>query len=373
MHVLMVGGLVPCHPAAGGGQIIAYKLAEAIARAGHRVDYVAIAPKQLQRQADWGNLIYTPEETGFLPAVSRILQTIREDGIETYDILHVHASGDTLGYYLGCVIRRAFSPVPRLAMGVYAPQAYKLPRSLNEAGWMCLCRTADVIFALSDFSAHNIARAYHVPLHKMTVMYGGVDESFFVPNRIGQQGTRTLLFCGRLGGRLQGRRQQKGIDILLQAMPTILAHHQVKLEIVGSGPLLEAFQVMACGLGVEEHVEFTGFVEYAQMPDRYASADLFVLPSRRESFGLVLAEAMAARLPVVATQVGAIPEVVKDGETGILVPPEDPLVFAEAVNDLLSHPRKMKDMGAKGRERVERHFTWDKVAERVLESYHQIL
>jgi glycosyltransferase involved in cell wall biosynthesis len=109
------------------------------------------------------------------------------------------------------------------------------------------------------------------------------------------------------------------------------------------------------------------------MPGQYAKADLFVLPSRRESFGLVLAEAMAAGLPVIATQVGAIPEVVKDGETGILVPPEDPSALANAVSDLLDHPRVMKDMGTRGRERAEKHFTWDKVAQRVVRTYHQIL
>ncbi len=82
---------------------------------------------------------------------------------------------------------------------------------------------------------------------------------------------------------------------------------------------------------------------------------------------------MAAGLPVVSTRVGAIPEVVKDGEAGILVQPDDPKKFAKAVNTLLNNPEKMKTMGLKGRERVRKYFTWDKVAERVIKFYKELL
>jgi glycosyltransferase involved in cell wall biosynthesis len=362
----MIGGLAPWHPAAGGGQIIAYKLAEAIARAGHHVDYVAIAPEQSQRKVDWGEIIYTPGEK--IP--SRIMQP---EKLKTYDVVHVHTANETVGQYAAHVIRRALSPRPRLALGIYAPQAYGFPRSPSEAGWMTLCRAADVIFSLSEFSKHNIARAYHVSRSKITVMYGGVDKSFFLPREEKAQKPYKLLFCGRLAGRLQGRRQQKGIDILLQALPTILAQHQVKLDIVGSGPLLEAFQALVHNLQLEDHVEFAGFVEHDQMPSRYADADLFILPSRRESFGLVIAEAMAASLPVVATRVGAIPEIVQDSETGILIPPENLMALTKAINDLLSDTQRMKAMGTKGKQRVQDLFTWDKAAQRVLNAYQYIL
>lgn len=374
MRVLMIGGLVPWHPEAGGGQVIAFELAQAIARAGHQVDYVARAPRPLQRQVDWGKIAYIPEGVRLSRSASQVLQSLCDSNAKAYDIVHVHASNDTLAQYLGYAIRRVTFSALTLALGIYTPQAYRLPRSPHEIGWMCTSFVADRVFLLSNFSRRNITQAYHIPLSKTSVMYGGVAPSFFVPPREAREtGTKKLLFCGRLAGHLEGRRQQKGVDVLLRALPAILAHHRVELEIVGGGPLLEGFQSMARALQVDDHVRFVGFMEYGRMPERYANADLFILPSRHESFSLVLAEAMAAGLPVVATRVGAIPEVVEDGRTGILVPPGDPLALARAVNDLLSRPRRMEAMGARGRKRVESLFTWDKVAGRVLESYRRML
>jgi glycosyltransferase involved in cell wall biosynthesis len=98
---------------------------------------------------------------------------------------------------------------------------------------------------------------------------------------------------------------------------------------------------------------------------QYATADLFTLPSRMENFPLVLLEAMASGLPVAATAVGGVPELVVHGETGLLVPPNDPDALADAINDLLDDPEEMEEMGARGRQLVSDHYTWDRVAERI--------
>jgi glycosyltransferase involved in cell wall biosynthesis len=105
------------------------------------------------------------------------------------------------------------------------------------------------------------------------------------------------------------------------------------------------------------------------MPRHYQQADLFVLPSRRESFGLVLAEAMACGLAVVATTAGAIPEVVEDGTTGLLVRPDEAQALAEAVISLLEDPEARRAMGIEGRRRVEKDFTWEEVVTRIVEAY----
>jgi len=201
------------------------------------------------------------------------------------------------------------------------------------------------------------------------VTYAGVDEIFTSKMKVVDGSNFNLLFCGRLNG----PREQKGVDVLLKAMPTILKEHDVMLNIIGTGPRANKYKELAERLGINKHVKFLGFVEHKVLPEYYANADLFVFPSRRESFGLVLAEAMAMGLPAVSTQVGAIPEVIKNRETGILAPPDDPKNFAEAVNSLLDDPKKMKIMGLKGRERAKKYFTWQKVVKRVEDEYKNIL
>jgi glycosyltransferase involved in cell wall biosynthesis len=153
----------------------------------------------------------------------------------------------------------------------------------------------------------------------------------------------------------------------------VLSRHAVELNIIGSGPRLDEYAGLARTLQIMDQVHFLGHVEHGKLPAHYAKADLLVLPSRMESFGLVLVEAMACGLPVVATRVGGIPEVVEDGVTGLLVPPNDPEALAEGINSLLEDPDRMKAMGARGRERAKEHFTWDTVAKRLVSLYTEVL
>jgi starch synthase len=110
--------------------------------------------------------------------------------------------------------------------------------------------------------------------------------------------------------------------------------------------------------------------EVAQL---YSHAAVFVCPSIYEPFGLINLEAMACSTPVVASRVGGIPEVVVDGETGLLVEPGDPAALAAALRRVLDDPARAARMGETGRRRVEAHFSWDRIAERTLEVYQQAI
>ena len=114
-------------------------------------------------------------------------------------------------------------------------------------------------------------------------------------------------------------------------------------------------------LGLSECVKYHGQVSHEDMVKYYASAYLLAAPTQQESFGLILAEAMACGLPVVATRVTAIPEVVEDGVTGLLVPVQDSTALAEALETLLCDPQRAAKMGEAGRTRVEERFSWDKI------------
>jgi glycosyltransferase involved in cell wall biosynthesis len=370
MHVLMVGGLPPSDPLAGGGQLVAYKLSEALASAGHAVHYLQMSSDTRQEGKSTPGFTHIAQRAGeSWPSV--LMQSLTGDHLAGYDVIHVHTGSGTLAFYLGCAVRRRIRGDVRLALTIHSPKVHAFPRSLDEAFWMLTCRAADMILAVSEFSRRDISRCYKIRPDKIQVVYNGVDTELFVPLRTGDRSSRdvsTLLFCGRLNGT-----KQKGLEVLLDAMPLILQRHDVVLNVIGVGPRLEEYKNQAKRLNLNCRVSFLGFVEHNLLPKHYANADLLVLPSRRESFGLVLAEAMACGLPVVSTKVGAIPEVVEDGVTGLLVTPDDPEALASAINSLLSDPGGMKQMGAKGRERVERHLTWDKVAQGAAQAYQRVM
>jgi len=125
-------------------------------------------------------------------------------------------------------------------------------------------------------------------------------------------------------------------------------------------------------LDLGETVALLGDVSREQLADEYVNADLFCLPSVQEGFGIVLLEAMAAGLPVIACRAAAIPEVVEDGVTGVLVPPRDPPALAATMRDLLASPERRREMGDAGRHAVVR-FTPDRVAGRLLEAVRLVL
>jgi glycosyltransferase involved in cell wall biosynthesis len=372
VNILSIGGLVPWHPEAGGGQIIAYKTSEALARAGHHVQYLAVAPEGYERPVDWNEVECAQRGLGLLEALRLAPQLARSSQGDEYEIVHVHLGNETVGYCLAYALARRMGLKPRLVMSIYTPKVHAFPRSLGEVITAFSCHSADLIFCLSEFSKRDISRAYRIPPSRIAVTYAGVDSSFteHSPTRARKSADRfSLLFCGRLNG----PHEQKGLDVLLKSLPQVLSHHKVVLNIIGTGPRLPQYQALAEKLGVSRQVRFLGFVEHHQMPHHYRHADLFLLPSRRESFGLVLAEAMARGLPVVATSAGAIPEVVPNGVTGLLVPPDDSQALAGAIVSLLSDPQRMKAMGKAGAERVREHFTWDKVAERVIQGCERAL
>lgn len=140
----------------------------------------------------------------------------------------------------------------------------------------------------------------------------------------------------------------------------------------GTEPRLEQCGALGDRLDMDRRVKFLGSVEHDQMRTHSSLAGFFALPPRRENFGLVLAKAMAYRPPLVATTAAAIPEIVDDGVTGLLLPPNDPEALANTITSLSNDPGKTKAMAAHCRERPQQHLTWDEVAERVIEDYHRL-
>jgi phosphatidylinositol alpha-1,6-mannosyltransferase len=167
---------------------------------------------------------------------------------------------------------------------------------------------------------------------------------------------------------------RKGIDTVIASLPPVLAvHPTARYVVVGCGPDQPRLEQIARRLGVANHVQFVGDVSDELLPSRYASADVFLLPTRVipeddeiEGFGIAYVEAAAAGVPSIAANVGGVADAVADGVTGLLVPPSSPEAVATATLRLLGDPALRARLGDAARAEVERSLNWDRSAREVM-------
>jgi phosphatidylinositol alpha-1,6-mannosyltransferase len=158
-------------------------------------------------------------------------------------------------------------------------------------------------------------------------------------------------------GRWLALERYKGMDTLIQSLPRLLLRWpDVQLAIVGSGDDRDWLENIAKVSGVRRHVHFLSGISYAELSSCYAAAEVFALPSRGEGFGFVYLEAMARGKPVIGGAHGGAPEVIRDGVTGYLVSHGDTVQLTTSLDALLSNPELAKQMGERGRERVQQEF-----------------
>ncbi len=176
----------------------------------------------------------------------------------------------------------------------------------------------------------------------------------------------------RLIGHVGALTPEKGHQVLLDALLPILAlHGDLHLVLVGTGPLQSSLQEQVGRAGLEGQVHFVGF---QQDPPRWLAAlDLFVFPSLLEGIGGTLIEALALGLACVASRTGGLPEVARDEQEALLVPPGDAPALAQAVRRLLADSALGARLGTAGRRRVEEHFTWQQMVQGTLGVYRELL
>ena len=167
----------------------------------------------------------------------------------------------------------------------------------------------------------------------------------------------------------------KGSDVLVKAMTMIVKDiPDTELVFVGKGVMMDELKILSKKLGVEKNVKFTGFVEDGLKPLYYKAADVFVLPSMMstECYPLTILEAMACGVPIVASKIGGIPDAVKNGESGLLVPPKDSDALADAIIYSLENEDVREKMGKNGRERVK-NYSWGRIAEMTERVYERLI
>lgn len=285
----------------------------------------------------------------------------------TFDIVHIHKPYD---FPLAAALTRRGS-----ARIVYSSHGRDFWR--GDRAFM------GYVNAMTACSAYNAAEVRERYGRDATVIFNGIDVNTFRPAGpdnplwqrayevsqkttppLGTGDTPLIVWAGRLV-------RWKGTVDAIRALA--LMHTPAHLLIAGAGPEAGRLRDAARALGVADRVHI-GAYAHGQMPALYAMADLVIGTSfANETFGMVLAEASACERAVVATDFGGFREVVRPGETGLLVPPRDPVALATACDLLLRDPARRAAMGAAGRRFVVAHFAWPAVAARVRAVYHQAL
>ena len=223
-------------------------------------------------------------------------------------------------------------------------------------------RNTQTVLAASEFTRRRLAAENGLGDERWHVFPNTLDP-FFQRFSAEPMSRPTLLSVSRLKA---AEREGKGVAHVLESLPGLHRRFpNLQYVIVGDGDDRAWLEQRSGQLGLGDAVVFTGHVTQEELMRRYASCDVFVLPSNQEGFGIVFLEAMAYSKPAVAARAGGAPEVVVDGETGLLVEHGNRAALVAALSELLAHPERRQQLGETGRRRLEENFTFDLFRQRL--------
>jgi glycosyltransferase involved in cell wall biosynthesis len=242
-------------------------------------------------------------------------------------------------------------------------------KGLERWLWKYVLRSADALVACSEDLAEQV-RAFEPRAKGTTVaIHNGLDIDAFMSERDPEFVPNPRLDERQIILNVAAYEPKKGLDILIRAFAMIVQAGESKLCLVLVGVdrgIRGELEALAASLGARERVLFFADVSHSRLHPFYRAAQVFCLPSRSEPFGLVLLEAGAFALPVVASRIGGIPEIISHEETGLLVSPEDPALLAETLLHLLQNPAERVRLGEALKKRVRAEFTWTRAHARYL-------
>jgi glycosyltransferase involved in cell wall biosynthesis len=275
-------------------------------------------------------------------------------------IVHAHyASGyGTLGRMIG------FHPY---ILSVWGSDIYEFPHRSLLHRWLLRqnLAAADYLCSTSEDMAREAKKYTSKPF--LITPFGVDCEDFSIPERSSGAANEFVI------GTVRSMEKSYGIDCLLKAFKLLMNKHPdwpSKLVIVGGGSLEREYRDLARGLGLGERVQFVGKVPHNRIPDYLKSFSVFAALSGSESFGVAILEASSSGIPVVVSNVGGLPEVIVDGKTGLMVPPNDEAAAAECFEKLFLSPNLRQSLGRAGRQRVRERYEWNQTA-RIMESLYE--
>lgn len=340
------------------------------------------------RQAESGSAMEEMRQAGFRMKDMPIPRTIRPFAdawvtLKLYRFMRaegfviVHTQTSKAGFVGRCAAWLARVPVVIHTAHAFPFHPYLRPWVLRLyvtlERWAA--RLSDLIMVDTEAIRTEGLRYRIAPTDKIVTVNMGIDLNRFSPERVNGATTRCQWGINpdeQVVGTVARLVPDKGLDCFLDAAARVAGRHpRTRFLIVGGGPLQPALEQRARDLGIANRVIFTGV--RSDIPEHLAAMDLFVLPTLREGFGVVFAEAMAMGKVVVGSDIGPVREVVTDGETGLLFPPDNTDGFAKAIVSLLADEPRRRMMGAAGRRRVEQCFDERKMFERTETEYRRLL
>ena len=226
-----------------------------------------------------------------------------------------------------------------------------------------VARRIESVFTSSAVSARAIVRDFRVSPERIRMVANGVDTDLFCPDPSVPKVEGEILCVGRASD------PNKGVKTLVDALH--LLPESVVLTLVDDDHPENGARVRARELGIADRLNLVGRVSTEELIHLYRRASLVAVPSRYEGFGLPAAEAMACGTPVVSTSAGALPELV--GDVGVLVPRDDPAALARGISSLLDRPATRRELGERGRRRIEECYSWRRVALATAEVYAEVV
>jgi glycosyltransferase involved in cell wall biosynthesis len=282
-----------------------------------------------------------------------------------YDVVHVHWPMPMV--LLGWAARRGH-PMPMITT-FYGIELRWVQSRLPFLKWLVrwAARTSAQAVAISSYTARELHKFTDVPVEVIPYTAELPPPSGVTGVRDSQ---RSILFVGRLI-------ERKGVQYLIRALGTVRRQTPARLIIIGDGPERARLEALARETGMAEHVVLRGRVSDEELRQAYATADVFVLPSvldarqDTEGLGVVLLEAMNYSVPVIASDIGGITDIVEHDRTGILVPPGDEPALASALSRVLTNDSLSRSLGAAGRQRLHDAFSWAPIVDRWEDVYRR--
>jgi len=293
-----------------------------------------------------------------------------------YDVLHVHdwltaPAGISFKHFLSKPMVLTVHSTEYGRSSLHSPDSY----AIDGIEWWATYE-ANKIIVTTDFMRREVCDHFHVPWEKVEIVPNGIDLRKFpegvdrdaVRRRYGIHANEKLVLCvGRLV-------PQKGVEFLIRAVPLMVSRHpEAKFVIVGDGWLKSHLEYLARSTEHGWKISFTGFIPDSELVALLKSADVLVVPSIYEPFGIVAIEGMAAGVPVVATQIGGLGEIIEQNKTGLLVYSRNPDSIAWGVDRVLSDPNHSKWLTQNALEKVQKTYSWEAIAMKTIKIYEEVV